>query len=99
MPIFVASLIGGLAAAAGSIAGRVLLALGFGFVAYQGIDLLLSNIQAVVVSNINGLPSDLLQLLGLLKVDAAVNILFSAITARFLIMGLTSGTLKKFVVK
>jgi len=39
MPVFLASILGGLSAAAGGLAGRVMLSLGIGYVTYQGVDL------------------------------------------------------------
>jgi hypothetical protein len=99
MPIFIASLLGGLAQAAGSIAGRVMLALGFGFVTYQGIDALLGWIQTQIFSNLNNLPPTLIQLIGILQIGTAINIIFSAVAVRLLLNGLTSGSFKKLVAK
>jgi hypothetical protein len=99
MPIFIASLLGGLVQAAGSIAGRVMLALGFGFITYQGLDVLLGWIQTQVFSQLANLPPTVIQLLGILQVGTAINIVFSAIAARLLLNGLTSGTIKRMVAK
>lgn len=99
MPIFVAALVGALAQAAASLTGRVLLALGIGFVAYQGIDVVLSGLQANVISNMSGLPAKTVTVLSMCKVDVAAKMIFSAITARLTINGLTSGLIKRMVTK
>jgi hypothetical protein len=99
MPVFLAALIGGLVSAVGSITGRVLVALGIGFVAFTGIDTGLGELKALVVNSGNALPAQIIGMLGVLKVGTCINILFSALTARLVIQGLTSGTLKRMVVK
>ena len=99
MPIFIASLLGGLAQAAASIAGRVMIGLGFGLVAYQGIGTLMTWIQQQVMAQLDTLPPVVLQLLGILQVGTAINIIFSAIAVRLLLNGLTSDTMKRMVVK
>lgn len=99
MPVFIASLLGGLAQAAGSIAGRVMLSLGFGFVTYQGIDVLLTWIKDVITNQLSALPPVVIQLLGILQVGTAINIIFSAMAVKLLLNGLTSGSIKKLVAK
>ncbi len=97
MPTFVAALLGGLAASAGSLAGRVLLSLGFGFVAYQGIDTLLNTLKALLLAQVTAMGAQAIQLLSLLKVGVAINMIFSAIAVRLIIQGLTSGIVKRLV--
>lgn len=99
MPVFLAAFLGGLISAASSIVGRVLLALGVGFVAYSGITATLDWLQAQVVANLQGLPGRVVQLLGVLQVDVSVSILFSAVAARLVLQGLTSGVLKRMVIR
>ena len=99
MPIFIAALIGGLVSAAGSMVGRVLIALGVGYVSYKGMDILFSSIKSLMLSNLSGLPAGVIGLFGILKIGTDVNILFSAITIRFTLNGLTGGALKKMVIK
>lgn len=99
MPIFIAALLGGLAQAAGSIAGRVMLALGFGFVTYQGVGALLGWVQVTIFQNLAGMPPTVLQLFGILQIGTAINILFSAMSARLILNGLTSDTFKRLVIK
>jgi hypothetical protein len=99
MPVFIAALLGGFISATSSFVGRVLLALGIGFVAYQGIDVALTALKASAVANLSALPFGLVGMLGVLKIGTGLNIIFSAITARLTIMGLTSGTIKRMVYK
>lgn len=99
MQIFVAALIGALVSAAGSLIGRILIALGIGVVSYTGVSALLSSLRSEVQGYITGMPADILPILGALKLDVAVSIIFSAIAARFALQGLTSGAVKKFVLK
>jgi len=99
MPIFVATLLGGLAAAAGSLAGRVLLALGFGFVAYTGFSTGLDYLLATIQTQVGGLSSRMLSWVGVLKLDVCVTILISALVVRATLNGLTSGTVKRLVAK
>ncbi len=97
MPIFLAALLGGLISATGSIVGRVLISLGIGFVAYSGISVAMSSMQAQVWSGIAGLPPEVVGLLGVMKVGTALNIIFSAWAARMVLRGLTSGVMRRMV--
>lgn len=99
MPIFLAALIGGLVSAAGSMVGRVLIALGVSYVSYTGLNVLFSGIQSAVASNLSALPPGVIGLMGLLKVGTSINIIFSAITVRMTLGGLTGGAIKKAVLK
>ena len=99
MPVFLAALIGGLVSAAGSLVGRILIALGVSYVSYKGLDVLFSGIQAAIQSNISGLPSGVIGLMGILKIGTSINIIFSAIVVRLTLGGLTSGAVKKMVLK
>lgn len=99
MPVFVAALIGGLVSAAGSLIGRILIAMGVGIVAYSGIDVAITALKNDVISNILGQDAHIVQLLGALRIDQSVNILFSAYAARMVLKGLTGGTIKRMVLK
>jgi hypothetical protein len=99
MPIFIAALIGGLVQAAGSLVGRVLIAMGVGFVTYQGINTAMSYILSHVFSNLDALSPTIVGMLGTLNVGKAINVIFSAISARLVLNGLGSGTVKRMVFK
>lgn len=99
MPIFLAAFLGGLATAAASMVGRILIALAIGYVTYTGIDVALNSIKGDVIANISALNSVIIQVLGLLRIDQSINILFSAYAARLVIRGLTNGAITKAVIK
>lgn len=99
MPLFLAALLGGLISAAGSMLGRALIALGVGFITYQGFDVALDTMKAMVIGYFHGLPAFVLQGAGMLKLDAAVSVIFSALSARLVLNGIQSGVAKKFAIK
>jgi len=99
LPFVVPALVGALVTAAGSIVGRVLISLGIGFVTYSGIDFLLNALKTQVVSGFGGLPATAVGILGLMKVDVAISIIFSALLARLVLNGLTSGKITKMILK
>ena len=99
MPIFLAALMGGLINIAGTIAGRVFIALGMSVVTYQGMDVVLTFLKNQAVSNIQSLPADMVSLIAYLGVGQAISIIFSALVVRQTLEGLTSGTFKKWVLK
>lgn len=96
---FIASLLGGLVDAAGTLVGRVLLSLGISFSVYKGLDTSLDFLRDSAVSNFQGLPAVSLQLLGLMKVGKVISIVTSALAARMALNGMTSGAIKKMVTK
>lgn len=91
MPAFVAMLLGGLISVAGHIAGRVLLALGFGWLSFAGVDTSLTWLKTQAVDALHGLPAGVLGLLATLKVGEFISIIFSALLVRLLLAGLTPG--------
>lgn len=97
MPVFIAALLGGLVSAAGSLVGRVLIALGVGFVTYQGLDVTLAFIKTQTLNAVSSLPVEVFQIASTLQVGTAINILASAYVAKMTIAGLTSGAVKKMV--
>lgn len=99
MPVIVAMLLGGLIQAAASMAGRVLLSLGVGFITYSGITSTLSYLSDLIMANVNSGGAFVVAALGLMQFDTATGIILGAVSARLLISGLTSGTLKKMVFK
>lgn len=99
MPLILATLLSGLISIVGTLAGRVLVALGIGVVAYAGIGSLLGGLIDDAVQNLSGLPADLYGLMAFLKVGNAINIISSAILARLTLQGLTGDTMKRWVLK
>lgn len=99
MPIFLLALLGGLGSAAGNIVGRILIALGIGYVSYQGLDILLSNFQEQIFLRFaTGYP-EINAALNMLNIGKCINVTFSAIAARNVINGLTGGKITKQVIK
>ena len=78
--------------------GRVLLALGIGFVTYKGVgtgtDFLINQIK----TNMAGLPSEILDFLAFCWVDKGLGMIFSTWTACIAVSGLANG-LTKFKIK
>lgn len=99
MPLFLASLLGGLVQVAGSIVGRVLIALGIGYVSYSGLSALLDALKGQVIGYLTGAPAQVVAIMGLLKVDVALSVVFSAYAARLVLAGLTSDKITRMVVK
>lgn len=79
----------------GPLAAKILTSLGIGAVTYVGITALLSTVRAYALSSITGMPADVLMLAGLIKLDVAVNIMLSAVTARAVLAGMNRSTGKK----
>lgn len=99
MPHLIALLLGGLVSSAGTIVGKVLLSLGFGYVTYTGLSIGLAWVRDQVVLGFAGMPPEPLQVLSALKVGSGLNVLLSALSVKLLLNGLTSDTLKKMVLK
>lgn len=78
----------------GPLAAKILTSVGVGLVSLVGITALLAAVKAYLVSQIGGSPPQVLAILGMLKVDIAINIALSAVTARAVISGMnkSSGT-------
>lgn len=99
MPLLAAAILGAFLQAIGTLVGRVLISLGIGYVAYSGIDTMVTYAKTTALSNIQGLPATALQLAGVLQVGTCINILTSALLARLVIRGLTSGLVTRMVTK
>lgn len=99
MPIFLASLLGGLISIVGSLVPRVLIALGISVVTYTGLSATLAFVKAEMLNSLSGLPAEMVGLLGYMGVGQFINIITSALLARMVLNGLTSDTLKQWVMK
>jgi len=102
MPLFVAALLGGLIQAAGSLVGRVLISLGVGFVVYQGVDVALATFKTEVFSHLAvgaAYVPRLQAFAGVFQVGTCFNILFSGLSAKLVLSGLTGGTFKRMIYK
>lgn len=95
----VGGLLGGLAQVAGSIAGRVLLALGFGFVTYSGLSVATDFLIAQIKADMNSLPVEVGSFLAYVWVDKAMTMIFSAHAAALAIKMAGGTSITKMVVK
>src|SRR5205809_6921362 len=102
MPLFIAALLGGLSAAAGTLVGRVLVALGLGYATFSGVNSLFMWVQVYSLAQINSLPADAVVLAGKMRVGVCISMIFSALLMRLTLNGLTSvasGSLTRMVQK
>lgn len=99
MPVILASLLGGLVSISGTIAGRVLLALGISVLTYTGTNASLDFLKTQAVQALSGMPVQVLGMLATMKVGQCISIIFSAIVARQVQQGLSGDTVKKWVLK
>lgn len=83
----------------GTLTGRVLVALGISVTSFTGFNTSLEWMKTEVLSAISGLPPELIGILGVLKVGVCLNIIVSAMLARLSLQGITSDTLKQWVMK
>lgn len=99
MPAFLAMLGGVLISVVGTLAGRVLIALGVGVVTYTGMSATLDWAKAQALSSIGLLPPEVVGILSVMKVGVCISIVTSAISARLLINGIGSDSFKRWVLK
>ena len=92
-------LLGGLVQIAGTLVGKVLISLGIAYVTYAGVDTALTYAKTQFVAQLGGIPVMAVQVAGLAKVGVCLSMLISALSARLLMQGLTSGTMKRMIVK
>lgn len=74
-----------------NLATRVLSGLGFGFLAYTGVDVTLGWLKSQMLAGFSGLTPTILGLISMMKVGEAINIVFSALLVRATIAGLSQG--------
>lgn len=96
--LFIPALVGALAGAMASMVGRMVLALGIGFVTYKGMNVLIDNLRNGVISQMKGVPGEALNFMAYLYLDKALSMIMSAV-AISLSIRLIGGGLKKMVVK
>ena len=100
--ILASALIGLLAQAATALVGRILLALGIGFVSYVGIDALMAGIRTVFMNQValaGTLPWNIVGILGVLKVPTCMNMILTTLAVRAALGGLTGGSVRKMIQK
>lgn len=70
---------------------KILLALGLSFATYKGLDGLFEIVKSEIISNFMNLDSVMLQILGILKIDKAITIIFSAYLIKITLSGFVAG--------
>lgn len=98
MPIIM-SIMGGLLTICGSLVGRVLLALGIGYVTFKGFDLTITWLLTQIKSNFSGMNSEVLSFLGWLWIDKAIGMIFAAYNAALLVKMAGGANITKMVTK
>jgi len=100
VPWIVSVLLGGLIQIAASLVGRVLLALGFGFVEYVGINLLIDSAKSSALSLIGGVgASSIGEWAGFFLIDQHVSVILSAIGVKVLLNSLGGASVRRLVQK
>lgn len=74
---------------------RALASLGFAYITYTGLNSVVDTIKSYTVGLFSSVPPDVVQILGLAKIDIAFNIMLSAVVARLALAGMdrVSGSL------
>lgn len=65
-----------------SLVGRVLLALGLGFVIYTGLNIVIDLVRDTIIATFGGVPADMVAMIATLNIDRAITIILSAYAAR-----------------
>ncbi len=100
MPWFVSILIGGLLELVGSFVGRVVLALGFGFVEFVGISTLIDAAKSQASSMIGAVgSSSVAAWAGFFRIDVHLSIILSAIGVKVLLNSLGGASVKAMIQK
>lgn len=76
---------------------KLLRGLGFAAVTFTGVQFLMDDAKAYVFQQLMSLPSEWVQLIGLMKLDVCFNILFSAYVARAIIWGMNQSGSKSSI--
>lgn len=80
---------------AGPVVRYVLQLIGFGFVSYVGVGLIIKQAKDQIIAQTGSLTPALLNIMGLLKIDMAINIILAAVTTRFVLSGMDKLTGRK----
>jgi hypothetical protein len=101
MPAFVGALLLGLSAILSMLVTRWLVGLGFGILAYTGVESLVAEATSAVMANTTGLSLAVIQVMSLCKVFTALNLILSAVVGKFAFGsgGAAGALLKHLVIK
>jgi exosortase/archaeosortase len=79
----------------GPLVKTALRAIGFGFVTYFGFNAIIGAARDYMITNMGNAGIVIQQILGLAKVDVAINIMLSAVFTRFIIAGINKAQDRK----
>lgn len=100
MPWIVSVLLGGLLQLVGSFVGRVIVALGFGYVEYTGISMLIDSVKDDATNLIASVgASSLAEWAGFFRIDVHLSIVISAIGVKVLLNSLGGDKVRRLVQK
>lgn len=100
MPWIISVLLGGLLQLVGSFVGRVIVALGFGYVEYTGISMLVDSVKTQATGLISQVgASSLAEWAGFFRIDVHLSIVLSAIGVKVLLNALGGDKVRKLVQK
>ena len=100
MPVLIAMLLEGLGALLVSATAKILVSLGVGFVTYEGLDTIMTQLTGYITASYTGMPTMVAQFAGLMQVDRGIAIILGCTSARFVLAGVSGGmSLKKMVWK
>lgn len=68
---------------------KLVTALGVGYVTYVGFSSLIDMVQGYIDSNLGGLPANVFQVINIVNVPAAINLILSAYAARYTLFTLS----------
>ncbi|MHA6915882.1 DUF2523 domain-containing protein [Ralstonia pseudosolanacearum] len=100
--LLASAIVGFLAQACVSLVGRVLVALGIGFVMFTGVDAMMTGIKTLFMQNVNGIgsfPVSVVGILGVLKVGTSMNMILTTLGVRASLAGLSGGSVRKMIQK
>ncbi|ENZ77662.1 MULTISPECIES: DUF2523 domain-containing protein [Ralstonia] len=100
--LLASAIVGFLAQACVSLVGRVLVALGIGFVSYTGLSVMLDGMKGLFLQYVAGagtLPWNVVGILGVLKVGTSMNMILTTLAIRASLAGLSGGSMRKMVQK
>lgn len=96
MPAFIVWILGGLSIVLKYVAARLVFMLGIQIVTITGLAFFFNDLKNAFITTYSGLPVVMVQVFGLLRIDQACLVIFSAITARYT-LGLAGGSISKIV--
>lgn len=96
---FLMPLLGGLITIAGTMVGRVLIALGMGYATFRGFQVTVDWLLSQIKGNVGAMPTEVISFLGYLWVDRAIGMIFSAYSAAILVKLAGKTAITKLVMK